>query len=275
MKWPCFCLALYNMDSPHRLILQVAGFVCSSLVRPGLAEKDGLARNKIRCSHERGSLMKIIVMGCGRVGMQVSLLMEQDGHEVTVIDYDAEALAKLGPKFKGRRIKGVGFDRNVLVDAGIQTADAFAATSSSDNVNIVAARIARNIFRVPRVVARLYDPRRAEIYQRLGLLTISSTNLGAERIRELITHAELEPVISFGRGEVNLMRIEAPPQLVGRAIKHLVVPGEINVISLVRQGQALIPFLGTELQTGDIIYLVVLASAMDRFSELLGLGEGG
>jgi trk system potassium uptake protein TrkA len=218
--------------------------------------------------------MKIIVMGCGRVGLQVSLLMEQDGHEVTVIDSDAEALEKLGPGFEGRRIKGVGFDRNVLVDAGIQVTDAFAATSSSDNVNIVAARIARNIFRVPRVVARLYDPRRAEIYQRLGLLTISSTSLGAERIRQLIAHADLEPVISFGRGEVNLIRLEASPQLVGRAIKHLEVPGEIDAISLVRQGEAVIPFLGTELQTGDIIYLVVLASAMDRLSEMLGLGEG-
>lgn len=218
--------------------------------------------------------MKIIIMGCGRVGEQVSLLMEQDGHDVSVIDSDADALARLGPKFRGRRIKGVGFDRNILVEAGIQSTDAFAATSSSDNVNIVSARIARSVFRVPRVIARLYDPRRAEIYQRLGLLTISSTSLGAERIRELITHAELEPVISFGRGEVNLIRLEASPHLVGRAIKHLEVPGEINVVCVVRQGEALIPFLGTELQFGDTIHLVVMASAMDRLSAMLGLGEG-
>jgi trk system potassium uptake protein TrkA len=219
--------------------------------------------------------MKIIVMGCGRVGAQVSLLMEQDGHEVTVIDSDAEALARLGPKFKGRRVTGVGFDRNVLVEAGIHITDAFAATSSSDNVNIVSARIARNIFRVPRVVARLYDPRRAEIYHRLGLLTISSTNLGAERIRELITHAELEPLISFGRGEVTLIRLEVPAHLAGRAIKYLEVPGEINVACVVRQGEAMVPMLGTELQVGDTLHLVVLASAMDRMSEMLGLGEGG
>jgi trk/ktr system potassium uptake protein len=219
--------------------------------------------------------MRIIVMGCGRVGEQVSLLMEQDGHEVTVIDSDADALKRLGPKFKGRRIKGVGFDHSVLVEAGIHNADAFAATSSSDNVNIVAARIARNIFRVPRVIARLYDPRRAEIYQRLGLLTISSTSLGAERIRELITHAELEPVISFGRGEVNLIRLEVAPHLHGRAVKYLEVPGEINVACLVRQGEALIPYLGTELQSGDVIHLVVMASAMDRLSDMLGIGGGG
>lgn len=219
--------------------------------------------------------MRIIVMGCGRVGEQVSLLMEQDGHEVTVIDSDADALARLGPDFKGRRVKGVGFDHSVLVEAGIHNADAFAATSSSDNVNIVAARIARNIFRVPRVVARLYDPRRAEIYQRLGLLTISSTSLGAERIRELITHEEMEPLISFGRGEVSLIRLEVAPHLVGRAVKYLEVPGEINVTCLVRQGEALIPYLGTELQNGDVIHLVVLASAMGRLSDMLGVGGGG
>jgi len=219
--------------------------------------------------------MKVIVMGCGRVGEQVSLLMQQDGHHVTVIDSDAAALARLPSAFKGRRIKGVGFDRRVLVEAGIETADAFAATSSSDNVNIVAARIARNIFRVPRVVARLYDPRRAEIYRRLGLLTISSTSLGAERIRQLIEHADLEPVLSFGTGEVNLMRLEAPHQWVGRAVKHMNIPSEISVVCVTRHGEALIPLSGTELKPGDILHLAVHSSSMDRLQELLGLGEGG
>ena len=219
--------------------------------------------------------MKIIIMGCGRVGEQVCLLMEQDGHEVTIVDSDANALARLDPGFKGRKIKGVGFDRRVLIEAGIESADAFAGSSGSDSVNIVAARIARNIFRVPRVVARLYDPRRAEIYQRLGLLTISSTSLGAERIRELITHTELEPVISFGKGEVNLIRLEMPLHLAGRAVKHLVVPGEISVVSVVRHGEAFIPMTGTELQVGDTLHLAVLASAMDRLGDLLGVGGGG
>ena len=104
--------------------------------------------------------MKIIILGCGRVGERVARLMSEEGHDVAVIDYDANALSRLGQNFKGRKIKGVGFDRNVLLEAGIAQADAFAATSSSDNANIVAARIARNVFKVPRVVARLYDPRR-------------------------------------------------------------------------------------------------------------------
>ena len=134
-----------------------------------------------------------------------------------------DALARLGPDFKGQKIKGVGFDRDVLMKAGIEQADAFAAASSSDNANIVAARIAHNIFHVPRVVARLFDPQRAEIYRRLGMLTISSTTWGAERMRELLTSAEIDPIISFGSGEVSLVSIEIPPQLAGRMVKDVTV----------------------------------------------------
>src|SRR4030042_4732933 len=152
--------------------------------------------------------MRIIVMGCGRVGEQVSRLLANEGHEVIVIDKNPQALARLGPNFKGRTVEGIGFDRDVLIEAGIEDAAAFAATSTSDNANIISARIARNVFHVPKVVARLYDPRRVEIYQRLGLRTISSPSLGAERIRELLTFAELEPVMTFGGGEVRLVTLE-------------------------------------------------------------------
>ncbi len=219
--------------------------------------------------------MKVIIMGCGRVGEQLSRLLVDDGHEITVIDYDASALARLGSDFKGRRVKGVGFDRDILIEAGIETADAFAATSSSDNANILSARIARNIFSVPIVVARLYDPRRAEIYQRLGLLTMSSTTWGAERIRELLTHSELDPRMTFGSGEVNLLTFEVPLQLVGKMVKNLNVQGEINVIAIGRKNQAFIPILGTEFQRRDVIHCVVLSAAMDRFRAMIGLGEGG
>jgi trk system potassium uptake protein TrkA len=218
--------------------------------------------------------MKVIVMGCGRVGEQLSLLLLEEGHQVTVIDYDSHALDRLGADFKGSRVKGVGFDRDILAEAGIEDADAFAATSSSDNANIVAARIARNYFQVPRVVARLYDPRRAEIYQRLGLLTISSTTWGAERIREMLTHSELDPVLTFGNGEVCVLSIETPYQLIGKMVKHLAISGEIQVAAITRQGHALIPLGGTELRHGDILHIAVLASAMDRLNNFLGIGEG-
>ena len=217
--------------------------------------------------------MNVIIMGCGRVGEQVSRLMDEEGHQVVVIDSDPAALARLGPNFRGRAVQGVGFDRKVLLDAGIESADAFAAASSSDNANIVAARIARQIFRVPRVVARLYDPRRAEIYQRLGLMTISSTTWGAERIRELLLHTELDPQFTFGHGEVCVISLDAPPQLVGRSVKVIIVPGEVSVGAITRRSQAFIPLSGTEILEGDTIHLLILASAMDRFKALLGEGE--
>lgn len=218
--------------------------------------------------------MNVIVMGCGRVGEQLAGLLLNEGHQVTVIDADPQALERLGPGFRGQKVVGVGFDQDVLQQAGIESADAFAATSSSDNANIIAARIARHHFQVPRVVARLYDPRRAEIYQRLGLLTISPTTWGAERIRELLTHSELDPVLTFGSGEVCLLTVEAPYALAGTMARHLAVPGEIQVVAITRQGHGLIPLGGTELQNGDQLHLVVLAAAMDRVRDFLGLGEG-
>jgi trk system potassium uptake protein TrkA len=215
--------------------------------------------------------MKVIIMGCGRIGSQVSELMSTHGHDVTVIDHDSNASGRLGPKFKGRLVQGLGFDRNVLKQAGIERADAFVAASSSDNANIVAARIARNIFRVPRVVARLYDPRRAEIYQRLGLTTISSTNWGAERIYQVLSHTDLDVLYTFGRGEVALVVVEAPPQLIGKSVAQLSVPGEIAVASITRSDRAFLPVQGTDFQEGDLIHLSVLSSAMGRLEEMLGL----
>jgi len=219
--------------------------------------------------------MRVIIMGCGRVGEQLAQLMSEEGHDVAVIDYDAAALARLGPEFKGRRVKGVGFDRDVLLRAGIEEADGFAAMSSSDNANVVAASIARTIFHVPRVVARLFEPERAEVYRRLGLVTISSTTWGAERTRELLTHAELDAVRSFGTGEVQLLELEVPPRLVGHSVRDLSVPGEVTVIAITRDSKALLPSLGMVFRSGDVVHLAVLSDAMDRVARLLDLGEGG
>jgi trk system potassium uptake protein len=215
--------------------------------------------------------MKVIVMGCGRVGSQVSLVLSAHGHEVTVIDHDNNAENRLGANFKGRLLRGLGFDKNVLLDAGIEQCDAFAAVSSSDNANIIAARTARSVFKVPRVVARLYDPRRAEIYQRLGLMTISTTTWGAERIFELITHTDLDVLYTFGHGEVSIVTHEITPMLVGRSSKDIFIAGEINLISITRNDSAFIPTSGTTFKEGDIVHLAVLSTAMQRLEELFGL----
>ncbi|MBL0344899.1 TrkA family potassium uptake protein [Candidatus Villigracilis affinis] len=215
--------------------------------------------------------MKVIIMGCGRVGSQVSLLLARQGHEVIVIDHDTNALSKLGTDFKGRVVRGIGFDRNILIEAGVETAEGFVAASSSDNANIVAARIARNIFRVPRVVARLYDPVRAEVYQRLGLTTISSTAWGAERIVEVVTHNDLDVLNVFSDGGATMIRVESPARLNGHRVAQLNIPGEVSVTAITRSDHTFIPVSGTEFQDGDILYLAVIPSAMNRLEEMLGI----
>lgn len=215
--------------------------------------------------------MKVIIMGCGRIGSRVATLLSEQGHDVVVIDHDNNAAGRLSASFKGRLVKGVGFDRDVLKEAGIEQADAFVAASSSDNANIVAARIARNVFRVPRVVTRLYDPLRAEIYERLGLTTISSSAWGAQRIVQVLSHPEVDVIDSFGHGEVSLIRLEAPPNLIGQRAAHLNVPGECMLIAITREDTAFVPVSGTEIQAGDILYLSVLSSSMERLEAMLGM----
>jgi len=215
--------------------------------------------------------MKILVMGCGRVGSQVSQLLVSHGHEVTVIDHNDGAPERLGTGFTGRVVHGLGFDRSVLIEAGVETAEGFVAASSSDNANIVAARIARIFFHVPRVVARLYDPVRAEVYLRLGLTTISSTTWGAERIIEVITHPDLDVLPIFWDSGTTIVRIESPARLNGHRVAQMNIPGEMMVIAITRNVHTFIPVSGTEFQEGDVIYLAVIPSGMVRLEELLGI----
>ncbi len=214
--------------------------------------------------------MNVVIMGCGRIGEQLTLLMLDQGHHVVVIDQDAAALARLPTQPRCRAVRGVGFDREVLLKAGIEEAETFAATSRSDNANIVAARIAHNVFRVPRVVARLQDPHKVEVYQRLGLVTISPAHWGAQRISELLTHADLAPVMTFGNGQVTLTAVELPVAFAGRLVRDLTVPGEVSVVAITRGEGALMPTTGTELRAGDVLHLAVVATAMGRVEALLG-----
>lgn len=219
--------------------------------------------------------MRVIIMGCGRVGEQVSRRLDEKGHQVSVIHDADEVIERLGPRFHGKVVIGVGFDRDVLLQAGIENADAFAATSPSDNANIVASQIARNIYRVPRVIARLYDPRRAELYRRLGLVTISTTTWGAERIYEMLTHTELDAEATFGHGEVTLIPVDVPLNLIGRTVSNVAIPGEISVVAITRDGVAELPMLGSEFRAGDLIHFAVHSRALSRFETLLGLVTGG
>jgi trk system potassium uptake protein TrkA len=215
--------------------------------------------------------MRVIIVGCGRMGAELANQMWHDGHDVTVVDKNPQAFYRLGAGFKGATVEGIGFDREVLIRAGVERADALAATTSGDNSNIITARVARNVFHVPKVIARLYDPRRAEIYQRLGLQTVSSTAWGVNRAVQLLTHAELYVSVTLGNGDVEIVEMEAPPHWANRTVHNVNVPGEISVTAVTRQGKTFIPTTGTIFQEGDRVAVAVLASARDRLEDLMAL----
>jgi trk system potassium uptake protein TrkA len=167
-------------------------------------------------------------------------------------------------------VRGIGFDRDVLVQAGIQHADGLAAATGVDEANVVVARLARQIFRVPRVVARVYEPRNAEIYRRLGIVTVSPLAWGVDRMAEALEGTEAAPVFSLGSGEVNFVIVDVTPLLVGRPVRALTVPQELHVTAIVRNGHALLPASDTVLQTGDRLCLAVTARASTRLSSMMG-----
>ena len=215
--------------------------------------------------------MKIIVVGCGLLGAGLAQTLSLHGHAITVVDSDPLAFERLGPAFKGQTVVGVGFDRDVLVKAGIARADCLAAVTASDDANVVAARMASQVFHVPKVIARLYDPRKAEIYRRLGLQTISPVTWGINHIAGMICNAPLETVLSLG-SEVDIIQAETPPLLAGRTVRELTVLGEIHVVSVCRGGKTFLPTQGTVFQEGDMLHLAVLSTATERLKALLGSG---
>ncbi len=214
--------------------------------------------------------MRIVVIGCGRVGGGLAATLVDRGHAVTVVDSDPAAFHRLGTGFKGQTVAGVGFDRDVLIQAGIERADGLAAVTGSDEANVVIVQAARQVFRVPRVVARVYEPRKAEIYQRLGIPTLSPVEWAINRLAELLCYSWLDTVLSLGQGEVDLVQEEVPALLVGRTVNELTVPGEIQVAAISRGGKAFLPTQGTKFQAGDVVHLVLLASSADRLKALLG-----
>ena len=215
--------------------------------------------------------MRIIIIGCGRQGAELTKSLSLDGHTLTVVDNDPIAIERLSPSFKGHTILGDGLDREVLVRGGIEHADGLAALTASDDINIVVARLASQVFRVPRVVARVHEPRKAEIYRRLGVPTVTPVALGTQRFAELLTFFQLNTVKRLGNGEVGIVEADIQPILVGRMVKELTIPGEVMVVAISRGGKTIMPTLGTVFQEGDLIHLAVVASSADRLKALMGL----
>ncbi|MFT4199400.1 potassium channel family protein [Gordonia sp. (in: high G+C Gram-positive bacteria)] len=204
--------------------------------------------------------MRIVIMGCGRVGASLADAMQRRGHEVSVIDRNPDAFNRLGPDFTGSTIRGVGFDRDVLIRAGIESADAFAAVSSGDNSNIVAARVARETFGVERVVARIYDARRAEVYARLGIPTVATVPWTTERFV-----AELDDDVDAvawrdPSGNVDLIQIEFDESWIGTSVARFGEETGCRVVFLNRVGRPILPEPRTALQDDDLVYAAVRAA---------------
>lgn len=196
--------------------------------------------------------MNIIIVGCGRVGVELALSLHQN-HWVTVIDRNAPSFDRLGLHFSGRTVQGHGMDRITLERAGIETADALAAVTSSDNVNAIVARIAQDIFNVKRVVARVYNPRRMPIYEKLNLQTVSSSTWGAHRIEQLLTHPGMQSVSSAGNGEVQVFELTIPSEWSGHKISELVPMEHAIPVALARNGKGILPRSEILLEPQDIL----------------------
>uniref|UniRef100_UPI00404B828D potassium channel family protein n=1 Tax=Candidatus Planktophila sp. TaxID=2175601 RepID=UPI00404B828D len=201
--------------------------------------------------------MHVVIMGCGRVGSSLAIELEKAGHSVAIIDQSRDAFRRLGSDFKGRTVLGVGFDRDTLLEAGIEGAQAFAAVSNGDNSNILAARVARESYGVTNVVARIYDPGRAEIYQRLGIPTVATVIWASDQILRRIAPEGTRSEWRDATGTVQLLEVHPHVDWYGQPISELEAATQARVAFITRLGEGLTPEAQTVLQDGDLIHMTV------------------
>lgn len=211
--------------------------------------------------------MQIIVVGCGRTGALLASSLTAKGHRVTVVDEDNATFARLGPDFRGRTVHGVGFDRDVLLRAGIEEADGVAAVTNDEMVNLVVAYIARQHFHVPRVVARLYETERSALYERLGVPVVSAVSWRVGRLEQMLCESALHVTDTLGNGEVVAVNLRVPEQWAGRSLSSLTQPGRVIVVALIRAGGAHLATPEMSLQPGDVLRLVLAAEALEELQE--------
>ena len=208
-------------------------------------------------------------MGCGRVGSSLASELELLGHSVSIIDQSREAFRRLGPDFKGRTISGIGFDRDTLLEAGIEPADAFAAVSNGDNSNILAARVARETYGVANVVARIYDPGRAEIYQRLGIPTVATVLWATDQIMRRLVPEGSRSEWRDATGTIELAEVHPHNQWLGLPITAVESATTARVAFLTRLAEGLVPNEHTVLQEGDLLHMIIETSRVREVETIL------
>jgi trk system potassium uptake protein TrkA len=219
--------------------------------------------------------MRVIIMGCGRVGSELASQLLEGDHEAIVIDKDPEAFYRYPPGEGAKTVVGLGFDRDVLEEAGIKEADGFVAVSSGDNSNIVSARVALELYHVPRVIARIYDPRRAEIYERLNIPTVATTKWGVKQIQLMLFHDRQEIREAIGGGDLLRMRVPVPQHLVGTKATALNVDGQVLVAGVSRGGGGFIPTSDSTLQDGDYLVVLLTKDGVETWDAQIEAPAGG
>jgi trk system potassium uptake protein len=214
----------------------------------------------------------IVIMGCGRVGSTLALILEGKGHSVAIIDHVAESFRRLGSHFNGRRVTGEGFDRATLTEAGIEQAGAFAAVSSGDNSNIISARVARETFGIENVVARIYDPRRAEVYERLGIPTVATVRWTADQVLRRLLPVGSEPLWRDPTGTVQLAQIHVDDSWIGERVSRLETEAGVRVAFLTRLGEGFLPGRDTVVQEGDLIQVIVREDQAPQAEDVFAKG---
>ncbi|HZA20979.1 MAG TPA: TrkA family potassium uptake protein, partial [Actinomycetota bacterium] len=220
------------------------------------------------------SQVHVVIAGCGRVGSELAMSLERLGHDVVVIDKNAKAFERLRDDFEGKLLTGFVFDRDILEEAGIKASEAFASVTSGDNSNILSARVAKEHYRVPQVVARIYDPRRAQIYQRLGIQTVATVRWTTDQILRSLLPDDVPVEYTVDNGEVVITAIQAPPAVVGHSAADLDLDGRRRVIAVSRFGVPRVPDKRLTIQEGDILHVsVVRGEAANLTDELENVGK--